>query len=78
MEKILEAIKEKLNMGYTINNLEVDFGYPDDQTETEGYYLSKLNGWGATPITEVLCEESEVDFNKLVIELDKLRIAYCN
>lgn len=77
MEKILAAINEKLLMGYTVNNLEVDFGYTDGKTEIEGYYLSKLNGWGATPITEVLCGEDEVEDSLLIIELDKLDIAHC-
>lgn len=77
MEKILAAIQEKLNLGYSTVQLEVDFGYPDDQAEAEGYYLSKLNGWGATPITEELCGEEEVEDSLLIVELDKLNVAHC-
>lgn len=37
MKKILEAIEQMRKIGYSANQLEVDFGYPND--ETEGYYL---------------------------------------
>lgn len=69
MEKILKTINEKLQEGYSINNLEVDYGCPDDELEKEGYYLSKLNGWGCTSITEVNDDE-------LIAMLDKIDVSY--
>lgn len=77
MNKILEAIEQKRQIGYSGNQLEVDFGYPNDESETEGYYLCKLNGWGSTPITEVLATDSEVDDVELIKELDKMDITHC-
>ena len=77
MERILKAIQEKNEVGYSNNQLEVGFGYPNDESETEGYYLSKLNGWGSTPITEVLALDGEINDNALIEELDKLDIAHC-
>lgn len=76
IQKILDAIHEKMHMGYSEEQLEVDFGTIGDD-EDEGYYLSKLNGWGATPITEILAHEDEVDDEVLVDELDKFPIAHC-
>lgn len=77
MNKILEILQEKLNMGYGNNQLEVSFGYVDEESETEGYYISKLNGWGSTPITEVLVSDGKVNDDELIKELDKLDIAHC-
>lgn len=77
MEKILKAIEEKNKVGYSNCQLEVGFGYPYDESELEGYYLSKLNGWGSTPITEVLALDGEIDDKVLIEELDKLDIAHC-
>lgn len=77
MERILKAIQEKNKMGYSNNQLEVSFGYTNDESESDGYYLSKLNGWGATPITEVLATDGEIDDKALIEELDKLDIAHC-
>lgn len=83
MEKIMEAIKEKLRVGYGNNQLEVSFGSPnsldidDDGYVKEGYFIAKLNGFGSTPITDVLVGEGKIDDNELIRELDKLGIAYC-
>ena len=77
MEKILQAIEKKRKIGYSNNQLEVDYGYPNDEAEEEGYYLSKLNGWGATPITDVLALDNEVNDEELIVELDKMDIAHC-
>lgn len=73
--KILVAINEKIDkVGYSVCQLEVDYGELD---ECEGYYLSKLNGWGATPITPILATESDIDEDKLIAELDIMGIAHC-
>ncbi|WP_342759453.1 hypothetical protein [Kineothrix sedimenti] len=77
MEKILTEINRKLETGYAALDLEVDFGYTNGNAEIEGYYLSKLNGRGSIPITEVLCGKEEVDTNLLIEELDKLDIWHC-
>jgi hypothetical protein len=77
MNEILEAIQKKFEMGYSNNQLEVDFGYPNEESETEGFYLSKLNGWGAIPITEVLATKEVIIDEELIKELDKLKVAYC-
>lgn len=78
MKKILEAIEEKRNMGYSTNQLEVDYGYPNDEAEKEGYYLSELNAWGATPITDVIATEDDyINSVRLIAELDKMDIAHC-
>lgn len=81
MERILKAIQDKNNMGYSNNQLEVDFGSinigTESETTTEGYYLSKLNGWGVTPITELLALDGEINDKALIEELDKLDIAHC-
>jgi len=76
MEKILKAIDEKLQEGYSINNLEVDYGCPDDELGKEGYYLSKLNGWGCFPITDILCDDTEVNDDELIAMLDKINVSY--
>lgn len=76
MHRILQAIEEKQNIGYTEEQLEVDYGYIGNE-ENYGYYISKINGWGATPITEILAKEGEINETELVKELDKRNIAHC-
>lgn len=70
---ILEAIKQKIGMGYDKAQLEVDFGELD---ECEGYYISKVNGWGATPITPILAVEGDFEDENLIKELDELGVFY--
>ena len=70
---ILLAIKQKIEMGYDKAQLEVDFGELD---ECEGYYISKVNGWGTTPITPILAVEGEFDDQDLIKELDVLGVFY--
>ena len=70
---ILLAIKQKIEMGYDKAQLEVDFGELD---ECEGYYISKVNGWGITPITPILAVEGEFDDENLIKELDVLGVFY--
>ena len=70
---ILLAIKQKIEMGYDKSQLEVDFGELD---ECEGYYISKVNGWGTTPITPILAVEGEFDDENLIKELDELGVFY--
>ncbi len=70
---ILLAIKQKIEMGYDKSQLEVDFGELD---ECEGYYLSKVNGCGTTPITPILAVEGEFDDQDLIKELDKFGVFY--
>lgn len=79
MKRILQAIEEKQNIGYAKQQLEVDFGYIGNENNPEdwGYYLSKINGWGVTPITEILSKEGDVDEKELIKELDKRNIAHC-
>jgi hypothetical protein len=79
MDKILEAIDQKMKMGYSSIQLEVDFGMLNCESEEqeEGYYLSKLNGWGATPITELLAFDGEVNDKELIAVLDSMDIAHC-
>ena len=76
IQRILREIDQKQDIGYAAEQLEVDYGYIEDE-ENEGYYLSKLNGWGATPITEILAKEGELDETALIKELDKRKIAHC-
>lgn len=76
IQRILQEIDQKQDIGYAAEQLEVDYGYIEDE-ENEGYYLSKLNGWGATPITEILAKEGELDETELIKELDKRKIAHC-
>lgn len=76
MDKIIKAIEDKINIGYGYHNLEVNFGYLEEGAVQEGYYLSKINGWGSIPITEVLCDEKDVNFKELILMLDELGIAY--
>lgn len=70
---ILAAIKEKMEMGYDKAQLEVDFGELD---ECEGYYLSKVNGWGTTPITPILAVEGDFEDEDLIAELDVIGVFY--
>ena len=70
---ILAAIKEKMEMGYDKAQLEVDFGELD---ECEGYYLSKVNGFGTTPITPILAVEGDFNDEDLIAELDKIGVFY--
>ena len=70
---ILLEIKQKIEMGYDKSQLEVDFGELD---ECEGYYISKVNGWGTTPITPILAVEGEFDDDNLIKELDELGVFY--
>lgn len=79
MQRILQAIEEKQNIGYAAEQLEVDYGYIGNENNEEnyGYYISKINGWGATPVTEILAKEGEINETELVKELDKRNIAHC-
>lgn len=70
---ILAAIKEKMEMGYDKAQLEVDFGELD---ECEGYYLSKVNGWGTTAITPILAVEGDFEDEDLIAELDVIGVYY--
>lgn len=70
---ILAAIKEKMEMGYDKAQLEVDFGELD---ECEGYYLSKVNGFGTTPITPILAVEGDFEDEDLIAELDVIGVFY--
>lgn len=80
MEKIMNVVKEKISMGYSPVQLAVEFGiFRDEKGDfvDEGYFISKVNGWGYTPITEILVHDDEVDDDELIAELDKLGVAYC-
>ena len=70
---ILEAIKQKMEIGYDKSQLEVDFGELD---ECEGYYLSKVNGFGTTPITPILAVEGDFEDEDLITELDVIGVFY--
>ena len=70
---ILEAIKHKMEIGYDKSQLEVDFGELD---ECEGYYLSKVNGFGTTPITPILAVEGDFEYEDLIKELDVIGVFY--
>lgn len=70
---ILASIKEKMEMGYDKAQLEVDFGELD---EREGYYLSKVNGFGTTPITPILAVEGDFEDEDLIAELDVIGVFY--
>lgn len=76
MDKILAAIEEKIKLGYSEYVLRVQFGRPYDDSEGEGYYLAKLNGWGSIPITDVLAKENEVNDDQLIKQLNEMRIKY--
>lgn len=76
MDKIIKALKDKIRRGYSNYQLEVDYGYIGNENN-EGYFISKLNGWGATPITDILAEVSEINDDLLIEELDKMNIAHC-
>lgn len=73
IKPILEAIKQKIEMGYDKAQLEVDFGELD---ECEGYYISKVNGWGTTPITPILAVEGDFEDEDLIAELDIIGVFY--
>lgn len=82
--RIIEAIQEKMNNGgYAVSQLEVCFGVSNELDKDsegypfEGYYVAKVNGFGSTPISDVIALEGCVDDKKLIEELDKLGIAYC-
>lgn len=79
MQRILDAITEKLDAGYNPAQLEVDFGVQtyEQENEEEGYYLSKYNGWGETPITEILAHDGDFEDKELIKQLDRLHIAHC-
>ena len=70
---ILEAINQKMEMGYDKSQLEVDFGELD---ECEGYYISKVNGWGTIPITPILAVDGEFEDEDLIAELDVIGVFY--
>lgn len=70
---ILEAIKQKMEIGYDKSQLEVDFGELD---ECEGYYLSKVNGFGTTPITPILAVEGDFEDEDLIAELNVIGVFY--
>lgn len=76
MDKIIAAIEEKIKMGYSEYIIRVEFGKPYDDSEDEGYYLAKLNGWGSLPITDVLATENEIDDNQLIDQLEIMGIKY--
>ena len=73
IKPIIAAIEEKMEMGYDKAQLEVDFGELD---ECEGYYLSKVNGWGTTPITPILAVEGDFEDEDLIAELDVIGVFY--
>ena len=70
---ILEAIKQKMEIGYDKSQLEVDFGELD---ECEGYYLSKVNGFGTTPIAPILAVEGDFEDEDLIAELNVIGVFY--
>ena len=72
-ERIIAAIKEKFEMGYDKSQIEVTFGMV--KTE-EGYHLSKINGWGSTPITPILAANGEIKDNELISRLDTMGVSY--
>lgn len=71
--QIARAIRQKIEMGYDKAQLEVDFGELD---ECEGYYLSKVNGFGTTPITPILAVEGDFKDDDLIAKLEEMNIAY--
>ena len=73
IKPIIATIEEKIEIGYDKAQLEVDFGELD---ECEGYYISKVNGWGTTPITPILAVEGEFDDEDLIAELDIIGVFY--
>ena len=73
IKPILEAIKQKMEIGYDKSQLEVDFGELD---ECKGYYLSKVNGFGTTPITPILAVEGDFEDEDLITELDVIGVFY--
>ena len=83
LKRILEAIQEKMQNGYTALQLEVNYGVANELDKDsegypfEGFYISKLNGFGSTPITDVIAFDGQIDEERLIKELDKLGISYC-
>jgi len=71
IKNIIATLKEKMKMGYDKAQLEVDFGELD---ENEGYYISKVNGWGSTPITPILAVEGDFEDEDLIKDLDVLGV----
>ena len=73
IKPIIATIEEKIEIGYDKAQLEVDFGELD---ECEGYYISKVNGWGTTPITPILAVEGDFEDEDLIAELDIIGVFY--
>lgn len=73
IDQIIAAIEDKMKNGYIASGLEVIFGIIN---ENEGYYISKLNGWGSTPITQILAFEGSFEDKDLIAKLDEMNIAY--
>ena len=73
IKPIIATIEEKIEIGYDKAQLEVDFGELD---ECEGYYISKVNGWGTTPITPILAVEGDFEDKDLIAELDIIGVFY--
>lgn len=80
MERIMDTLREKMVMGHSPGQLAVEFGILRDgggKFIDEGYFISEVNGWGYTPITEIIAHDGEVDDDGLIRELDKLGVVYC-
>jgi len=76
-EKILAAIEEKFAMGYGSHKLALCFGTVNGGVdEDEGYYLANINGWGTTPVTELICTDGEVDDDALISVLREMGIKH--
>lgn len=73
IKPIIATIEEKIEIGYDKAQLEVNFGELD---ECEGYYISKVNGWGTTPITPILAVEGDFEDEDLIAELDIIGVFY--
>ena len=73
IKPIIATIEEKIEIGYDKAQLEVDFGELD---ECEGYYISKVNGWGTTPITPILAVEGDFEDEDLIAELNVIGVFY--
>lgn len=75
--KIVAAIEEKLAMGYTEAKLALCFGTINGgENEDEGYYLANVNGWGTTPVTELICYDGEADDSELKLTLSRMGIKH--
>lgn len=80
MERIMDILREKMVMGYRPGQLAVEFGILKDDGGNfidEGYFISKVNELGYTPITGIIVHDGEVDDDGLIRELDKLGVVYC-